>query len=77
MSMRDFLAARKRRLVSRLVHPDIERIEIKLNEILARPPTTILESAPDAQIRVVEKFAVESFGQPSIVSMIESLRPAL
>jgi hypothetical protein len=61
VSIRDFLAARKRRLVSRLVHPDIERIEIKLNEILARPPTTILESAPDAQIRVVEKFAVESF----------------
>jgi len=61
VSIRDFLAAQKRRLVSRLVHPDIERIEIKLNEILARPPTTTLESAPDAQMRIVEKFAVESF----------------
>jgi hypothetical protein len=61
LSIRDFLASQKRKLVSRLVHPDIERIEIKLNEILARPIATIIESAPDAQIRMVEKFAVQSF----------------
>jgi hypothetical protein len=61
VSIRDFLAAQKRKLVSRLVHPDIERIEIKLNKLLARPPATILESAPEAQIQNVEKFAVEAF----------------
>jgi hypothetical protein len=58
--IRDYLAAHKRRFVSRIINPDVERIEVKFAE-LQRRIAEAGKASSEPQLALVEKFSVASF----------------